>query len=297
MIPVSNCRISVVLMSDCTTVKTRQIRTYSRQTCPEFYVINPWPAFSRYNVASKQQQRVALVLLITCLDNKKKKRRRRVWSKSWLGKRGLYGLPVLQRELEVILLFEFKHPISLQAASFLTLSCDDTSYKHSFSLHCTVHLTRFDIFVVWSCANCVIRFSAPTGSWIEGDVTLQESVWNLLTLPEFNRRKKLIATAINRLSVDMSNQRSKTTDFSLGLQESFRIFKISLRRPNRGQNRTVWAGLKLAVSDRTCIFFFYMNTNMFTFFGLRSLLFYFSLKTKSYVRHFCRMRRAPSCPY
>ncbi len=30
----------------------------------------------------------------------------------------LYGLPVLQRELEVILLFEFKHPISLQAASF-----------------------------------------------------------------------------------------------------------------------------------------------------------------------------------
>ncbi len=128
-------------------------------------------------VASKQQQRVALVLLITCLDNKKKKTRRRVWSKSWLGKRGLYGLPVLQRELEVILLFEFKHPISLQAASFLTLSCDDTSYKHSFSLHssisfsscCTIHLIRFDIFVVWSCrANCVIRFSAPIGSWFDG---------------------------------------------------------------------------------------------------------------------------------
>ncbi len=204
-------------------------------------------------VASKQQQRVAFVLLITCLDNKKKKRRRRVWSKSWLGKRGLYGHPVLQRELEVILLFEFKHPISLQAASFLTLSCDDTSYKHSFSLHssisfsscCTVHLTRFDIFVVWSCrANCVIRFSAPIGlTVVVGDVTLQESVWNLLTLPEFNRRKKLIATAINRLSVDMSNQRSKTNDFSLGLQESFRIFKICLRRQNRGQNRTVWAGL------------------------------------------------------
>ncbi len=35
----------------------------------------------------------------------------------------------------------------------------------------------------------------------------------------------------------------KTTDFSLGLQESFRIFKICLRWPNRGQNRTVWAGL------------------------------------------------------
>ncbi len=49
MIPMSNCRISVVLMSDCTTVKTRQKRTYSRKTCPEFYVINPWPAFSRYN--------------------------------------------------------------------------------------------------------------------------------------------------------------------------------------------------------------------------------------------------------
>ncbi len=41
MIPMSNCRISVVLMSDCTTVKTRQKRTYSRKTCPEFYVINP----------------------------------------------------------------------------------------------------------------------------------------------------------------------------------------------------------------------------------------------------------------
>ncbi len=124
MIPMSNCRISVVLMSDCTTVKTRQKRTCRTQKrlVRSFTSSIRDPRSLAIMVASKQQQRVALVLLITCLDNKKKKRRRRVWSKSWLGKIGLYGLPVLQRELEVILLFEFKHPISFQAASFLTLS-------------------------------------------------------------------------------------------------------------------------------------------------------------------------------
>ncbi len=99
MIPMSNCRISVVLMSDCTTVKTRQKRTYSRKTYLEFTSSIRDPRSLAIMVASKQQQRVALVSLITCLDNKNKKRRRRVWSKSWLGKRGLYGLPVLQREL------------------------------------------------------------------------------------------------------------------------------------------------------------------------------------------------------
>ncbi|XP_058262815.1 uncharacterized protein LOC131363875 [Hemibagrus wyckioides] len=51
--------------------------------------------------SSKQKQSVALILLMTCLENKnRKKRRRRVWSKSWLGKRGRYGLPILQSELE-----------------------------------------------------------------------------------------------------------------------------------------------------------------------------------------------------
>ncbi len=128
MIPMSNCRISVVLMSDCTTVKTRQKRTYffffflngrtQERLVRSFTSSIRDPRSLAIMVASKQQQRVALVLLITCLDNKKKKRRWHVWSKSWLGKRRLYGLPVLQRELEVILLFEFKHPISLQAASF-----------------------------------------------------------------------------------------------------------------------------------------------------------------------------------
>ncbi len=43
------------------------------------------------------------------------------------------------------------------------------------------------------------------------------SVYIEKTLPEFRRRWNLIATAINRLSENMSNQRSKTTDFSLGL--------------------------------------------------------------------------------
>lgn len=38
---------------------------------------------------------------MTCLENKKKKKRRkRVWSRSWLGKRGRYGLPIIQGELE-----------------------------------------------------------------------------------------------------------------------------------------------------------------------------------------------------
>ncbi len=72
MIPMSNCRISVVLMSDCTTVKTRQKRTYSRKTYPEFTSSIRDPRSLAIMVASKQQQRVALVLLITCLDNKRK---------------------------------------------------------------------------------------------------------------------------------------------------------------------------------------------------------------------------------
>ncbi len=216
-------------------------------------------------VASKQQQRVALVLLITCLDNKKKKRRWHVWSKSWLGKRRLYGLPVLQRELEVILLFEFKHPISLQAASFKP--CHATTRHTSTPFPSIAQYVFLPVVLsTWLVSTFswfeVVALIASSGSAhllvlgltvVVGDVTLQESVWNLLTLPEFNRRKKLIATAINRLSVDMSNQRSKTTDFSLGLQESFRIFKICLRRPNRGQNRTVWAGLYFEFAIRNQI--------------------------------------------
>ncbi len=39
----------------------------------------------------------------------------------------------------------------------------------------------------------------------------------------------------------------------------------------------------LLVTGLAC--FFHKNNNMFTFFGLRSLLFYFSLKSKSSVRH------------
>ncbi len=66
-------------------------------------------------------------------------------------------------------------------------------------------------------------------TFVVGDVTLQDCAPNLLTLPEFRRRKNLIAMSINQLSVNISNQQSKTTDFSLGLYESFRIFKICLR--------------------------------------------------------------------
>ncbi len=112
MIPMSNCRNSVVLMSDCATVKTRQKWMYTRRLVWSFTSSIRDSRSLAIMVASKQKQCVALVLLITCLDNKKnkKKRRRHVWNKSWLGKRGLYGLPVLQSELEVILLFEFKHP-------------------------------------------------------------------------------------------------------------------------------------------------------------------------------------------
>ncbi len=108
MIPMSNCRISVVLTVRQSR-RDKNGRTQERLVRSFTSSIRE-PHSLAIMVASKQQQRVALVLLITCLDNKKKKRRRRVWSKSWLGKRGLYGLPVLQRKLEVILLFEFKHP-------------------------------------------------------------------------------------------------------------------------------------------------------------------------------------------
>ncbi len=54
-------------------------------------------------------------------------------------------------------------------------------------------------------------------TFVIGDITLQDSALKLLTLPEFSRRSNLMAAAINRPSVNMSNQRSKTTDFSLGL--------------------------------------------------------------------------------
>ncbi len=71
-------------------------------------------------VASKQQQRVALVLLITCLDNKRKNEddvcgASHGWAKKtlWTSSSNCYSA-----NLRVILLFEFKHPISLQAASF-----------------------------------------------------------------------------------------------------------------------------------------------------------------------------------
>ncbi len=53
--------------------------------------------------------------------------------------------------------------------------------------------------------------------FVVGDVTLQDCVQNLLTLPEFCLRKNVIAMAISQLSVNMSIQQSKTTDFSLGL--------------------------------------------------------------------------------
>ncbi len=52
--------------------------------------------------------------------------------------------------------------------------------------------------------------------FVVGDVTLQDCVQNHLTLPEFCLRKNVIAMAISQLSVNMSIQQSKTTDFSLG---------------------------------------------------------------------------------
>ncbi len=54
-----------------------------------------------------------------------------------------------------------------------------------------------------------------------GDVTLQESVWNLLTLPEFNKNWS------QRPLIGFRWTCQKTTDFSLGLQESFKILGFS----------------------------------------------------------------------
>ncbi len=75
MIPMSNCRISVVLMSDCTTVKRDKNGRTQERLVRSFTSSIRDPRSLAIMVASKQQQRVALVLLITCLDNKKKKRR------------------------------------------------------------------------------------------------------------------------------------------------------------------------------------------------------------------------------
>ncbi|KAL3971396.1 KRAB domain-containing zinc finger protein [Sarotherodon galilaeus] len=49
-----------------------------------------------------KEKRAALAMCaILCAERSKKKKRLRVWTRKWLGKRGQYGLSILQRELEV----------------------------------------------------------------------------------------------------------------------------------------------------------------------------------------------------
>lgn len=75
-------------------------------------------------------------------------------------------------------------------------------------------------------ARKLIRFSATLGFWFDAHlkkVMLQSSVWNLWMLPE-----NLIAMETIWLSMNMSNQWSKSTDFSLELHEFLRISKFGL---------------------------------------------------------------------
>ena len=49
-----------------------------------------------------ESRRAALAICaILCCDKSNKKKRCRVWTRNWLGRRGQYGLSILQRELEV----------------------------------------------------------------------------------------------------------------------------------------------------------------------------------------------------
>lgn len=48
---------------------------------------------------------LAAVVVLLCLEtnkiNKRKKKKKKVWSRSWLGKRGQFGMPALKTEIEV----------------------------------------------------------------------------------------------------------------------------------------------------------------------------------------------------
>ncbi len=48
------------------------------------------------------QEMSAVIFVATlCADSKEKKQAKRIWMRSWVGRRGQYGLYRLQRELEV----------------------------------------------------------------------------------------------------------------------------------------------------------------------------------------------------
>lgn len=87
--------------------------------------------------------------------------------------------------------------------------------------------------------------------FIKAEIILHGSVWNLLNLPELCLRENLIAMAIKWLSVIMSNQQSKITDFTLGLPEYFMISQICLRQPNCGWNHSVDRALDCTLRNET----------------------------------------------
>ncbi|XP_036000776.1 uncharacterized protein LOC105922503 [Fundulus heteroclitus] len=68
-----------------------------------------------------REKRAALAICaILCAESPKKKRRRRIWTKTWLSKRGYSGLSVLQKELEVDDMEGFRE--------LLRMSFEDFSY-------------------------------------------------------------------------------------------------------------------------------------------------------------------------
>ncbi|XP_063761709.1 uncharacterized protein LOC134879242 [Eleginops maclovinus] len=69
-----------------------------------------------------KEKRVALAICaILCADSKKKRRRRRVWTRKWLGRRGQYGLSILQRELEVDDMRGFRDLLRISVEEFYFL--------------------------------------------------------------------------------------------------------------------------------------------------------------------------------
>lgn len=45
------------------------------------------------------------VLAVLCSEKEKKRKKTRQWTRSWIARRGQYGLSILQRELEVKYIF------------------------------------------------------------------------------------------------------------------------------------------------------------------------------------------------
>ncbi|XP_035993648.1 protein ANTAGONIST OF LIKE HETEROCHROMATIN PROTEIN 1 [Fundulus heteroclitus] len=71
-------------------------------------------------MATAKKRAALAISAILCTESPKKKRRGRIWTKTWLRKRDIYGLSVLQKELEVDDMAGFRE--------LLRMSVEDFSY-------------------------------------------------------------------------------------------------------------------------------------------------------------------------